>query len=269
VVPSPARRRVVFLPGGVTPVAPSYAPLLEELGDEIDPVLKDLEVYEADEPPADYSMALEVDGLRRVADGAGLERFHLVAYSGGGAVALAFAARYPERLTSLALFEPANLPGRWDDDERASDRRLADAMAGLPPDQMLAAFTRGHLREGVEPPPTPPGAPPAWMAKRPAGLNAMMRAFAADDTDREAFRACRFPVYYAYGLLTAEYIVHRAQILAGLLPDLWIEAYPDVHHFGPPQRTQPARYADSLRQLWARAERAAAAHQGGDPTFAA
>ncbi len=62
------------------------------------------------------------------------------------------------------------------------------------------------------------------------------------------------PVYLAYGLLTEEFMVHRVQILAGLLPDLWIEAFPGVHHFGPPQRTQPARYARSLRFLWARVE---------------
>jgi hypothetical protein len=54
------------------------------------------------------------------------------------------------------------------------------------------------------------------------------------------------------------------------LPDVWIEAYPGVHHFGPPQRTQPARYAWALRQLWARAEtRRAGPATGGDNDFAA
>jgi hypothetical protein len=47
---------VVFMPGGVTPVRPSCAPLLEELGEEVEPLLKDLEVYASDEPPAAYSM---------------------------------------------------------------------------------------------------------------------------------------------------------------------------------------------------------------------
>ena len=100
-----ARRPVVFLPGGVTPVAASYAPLLAVVGDEIDPLLKELEVYAADEPPAGYSIAMEVDGLRRAVDAAGLATFHLVGFSGGGAVSLSFAARYPERLRSLAMFD--------------------------------------------------------------------------------------------------------------------------------------------------------------------
>ena len=86
---------VVFLPGGVTPVALSYAPLLEELGGDISPLLKDLEVYAGAEPPADYSLQLEVDALERVVDSARLDTFHLVGFSGGGAVSLDFAAQHP------------------------------------------------------------------------------------------------------------------------------------------------------------------------------
>jgi pimeloyl-ACP methyl ester carboxylesterase len=262
---------VVFLPGGVTPVGPSYAPLLAELGSEIAPILKDLEVYASDHPPDDYSIRLEVDGLRRVVDAAGLDAFHLVGYSGGGAVALACAAEFPERLISLALFEPANVPGAWDDDERKSWDGFRAGLAAVPPERMLAEFTRLQVRDGVELPAPPPGPPPEWMATRPAGLQAMMKAFLTDETDREALRHCRLPVYLGYGLLTAKFMVHRVQILAALLPDLWIEAYPGVHHFGPPQRTQPKRFADALRDLWARAERGGDRRQGPDtdPTYAA
>jgi hypothetical protein len=73
---------VVFVPGGVTPVGLSYAPLLKDLEDEIEPQLKDLEVYAADEPPTNYSMQVEVDGLESAVNAAGLETFHLVGYSG-------------------------------------------------------------------------------------------------------------------------------------------------------------------------------------------
>lgn len=92
------------------------------------------------------------------------------------------------------------------------------------------------------------------MAKRPAGLRAMMRAFETYTTDPELLRRCAFPVYLAYGLLTHEWMIRRMQALAGLLPDVWIEAYPGLHHFAPPQRSRPAHYAASLRHLWARAE---------------
>jgi pimeloyl-ACP methyl ester carboxylesterase len=242
---------VVFLPGGVTPVGPSYAPLLDELGSEITPVLRDLEVYAADAPPADYSMESEIAALVRDVDAAGLATFHLVGYSGGGAVCLTFAARYPDRLRSLAIFEPANAPGPWVPDDHPEFSAGAER---LPPDEMLREFTRRQLRPGVEPPPPPPGPTPEWMATRPAGLRALMRAFQTDTTDPAALRACAFPAYVAYGLLTGESMVRRVQFLAGLLPDIWIEAYAGIHHFAPPQRSLPARYAKALRQLWSRAE---------------
>ncbi len=242
---------VVFLPGGVTPVGQSYGPVLKVLGDEIEPLLKDLEVYEGDEPPAGYSIPMEVDALERVVDGAGLDTFHLVGYSGGGAVSLSFAARHPDRLRSLAIFEPANVPGLWDP---AEHQELA-AMEAMPPEQMMVEFTRRQLRPGVEPPAQLAGPPPPWMAKRPAGLRAMMRAFEEDDTDREALRQCTFPVYLGYGLLTSDMMVRRIVLLADVLPDIWIQAYPGLHHFAPPQRSQPETYAAALGELWARAER--------------
>ena len=269
-MPQSPQLPVVFLPGGVTPVGLSYAPLLQELGDEIMPLLKDLEVYAGDEPPDAYTIQVEVDGLEQAVDAAGIDTFHLVGYSGGGAVSLDFCAEHPERLRSLAVFEPANLPGRWEPDEQADWLEFTKGMDALSPDQLLAEFTRRQLRPGVPPPTQPAGPPPDWMARRPAGLRAMMRAFEADSTDRDALRRCTFPVYLAYGLLTAEYMVRRVQHLASLLPDLWIEAYPGVHHFGPPQRTEPAHYASALRQLWTRAEqKRTGSTPGGDADYAA
>jgi pimeloyl-ACP methyl ester carboxylesterase len=266
-MPRSAPLPVVFVPGGVTPVGPSYAPLLAELGEEVAPLLKDLEVYAEDEPPAGYSLQLEVDALERAVTAAALDTFHLVGYSGGGAVSLDYAAEHPERLRSLAIFEPANIPGPGVPDEHP-EAVAADAAFG--PEQMLAEFTRRQLRPGVEPPPPPPGPPPSWMATRPAGLRAMMAAFQTDTTDRDALRRCTFPVYLTYGLLTAEHMVRRVQTLASLLPDLWMEAYPGIHHFGPPQRTQPAKYAVALRELWGRAERGRAGAVGdGDAGYAA
>ena len=109
----PARRRVrgmidvVFLPGIIAPASIRYAPLRRALGDDVNTLAKDLEVYVADRPPMDYSIGMEVDGVTRTADSPGCGRFHLYGHSGGGAVALAFAAAHPHRVLSLALDEPA------------------------------------------------------------------------------------------------------------------------------------------------------------------
>lgn len=85
------RLPVVFLPGGVTPVALSFAPLLEELGGEISPLLKDLEVHAEDKPPVEYSIRLEA------------------------------------RLRSLALHEPAANPVLWSSRTTPSTRRLVSS----------------------------------------------------------------------------------------------------------------------------------------------
>src|SRR5213078_3711226 len=98
----------------------------------------------------------EVDGITRAAAQAGFEQFHLVGYSGGGASTLAFVASHPERVLSLALFEPA-----WaGNDELASEEtalwaQFADVMR-LPPPQRMPAFVRLQLAPGVVPPAPPP-----------------------------------------------------------------------------------------------------------------
>src|SRR5207247_1124416 len=160
-----------------------------------------LEVYATDEPPADYTLATEVDGIVREADARGFERFHLAGYSGGGAAALAFAATHGERLLSLALLEPA-----WAGNERTPEE---DALAErfrvieqLPEEQRMAEFTRLQLAPGVEPPPRPDGPPPPWLAKRPGGIRAFIRAFETGELDLGALRRFTAPVLFVLGGLS-------------------------------------------------------------------
>src|SRR6266540_6281655 len=105
--------QVILLPGSVLPAELAYGSLIAALGSDAETVPKDLEVYATDEAPRDYTLDLEVAGVLREADARGWERFHLVGYSGGGAASLAFTARYPGWLFSLALLEPA-WAGSWD-----------------------------------------------------------------------------------------------------------------------------------------------------------
>src|SRR5258707_12068566 len=143
-----SRHPVVLLPGGVLPAQPAYAALLQVLGERVEAVAKDLEVYSGDRPPPDYGLDVEVKGILREADLRGFDRFHLVGYSGGGASSLAFAAVHRERLLSLALLEPA-----WAGNERtpAAEALMASfrALEALPPDQFIAGFQRLQLAPGV------------------------------------------------------------------------------------------------------------------------
>jgi pimeloyl-ACP methyl ester carboxylesterase len=247
--------RVIMLPGGVLPAEPAYKNLLAELGGDVDARIKDLEVYATDQPPPDFSIDTEVAGIARVADAAGFNRFHLVGYSGGGAASLVFTAAWPERVLSLALLEPA-----WAGNEELSPEEVAlwqafRALRDLPPQEFMAGFARYQLKPGVKPAPPPEGPPPPWMAKRPAGLKALITAFEKGHLDLARLRNFRRPVYFGLGgLSNPDYFARMAERLGRVFPDFTLETYPARHHFDPPHRVEPAKLAGALRRLWLRAE---------------
>jgi len=247
---------VILLPGGILPAGPAYQALLAELGDDVDARAKDLEMYAGETvPPPGYSLEIEVDGIRRVADEAGFETFHLVGYSAGGASSLAFTSRYPERLRSLALMEPA-WAGR--DGQSPEEGAVYDRFRAIPelsPDGIMPAFVRTQLADGVEPPAPPPGPPPPWMPSRLAGIGGFIGAFDAYQPDFDVFRRFDHPVYYALGGRgNPDLYARMAARLGDVFPDFTLEVYDDRHHFDPPHRIEPARVAAALRDLWTRAE---------------
>jgi pimeloyl-ACP methyl ester carboxylesterase len=246
---------VLLLPGIILPAELAYGALVPALGPDVEAVVKDLEVYATPKPPVDYGLDSEVAGALREADARGWERFHLVGYSGGGAASLAFAAARPERLASLALLEPA-WAGPWamSPAEQAVWREL-DRLAQLPDDQFIPAFVELGLRPGVTAPAPPPGDPPDWMARRPAGIRAINDAFKRGALDRKALRRFDRPVYFALGALSnPDQYEEIANRLSGVLPDFELEVFEDRHHFDPPHRIEPERLAQSLLALWRRAE---------------
>jgi pimeloyl-ACP methyl ester carboxylesterase len=246
--------RVIFLPGIVMPASDAYRNLLAELDGDVDAVAKDLEVYSSSTPPPDYSLDLEIAGVLDAAQTRGWDRFHLVGYSGGGSVALAFAASHAERLESLALLEPA-WAGNWDDVGRAHRDLWAEYvhLATLPPQESMPAFVRMQLRPGVEPPPPPSGPPPPWMAQRPAGIRAITQAFMGYDLDRDSLRRFKRPVYFALGgLSNPDQFGEEAERLSRVFDDFRVEVFPRRHHFDPPHRAEAPGLATSLRSLWQR-----------------
>lgn len=194
-------------------------------------------------------------GIARLADEAGFERFHLVGYSGGGACSLAFTAAHPDRLFSLALLEPAWAGNEGLRPEELEVRRAFRSLAGQPPREFMANFSRLQIKTGVEPPPPPTGPPPPWMAKRPAGLTAFMAAFDKSHLDLERLHRFSRPVYFALGgLSNPDYYGLMAERLRKVFPDFSLEVYPDRHHFDPPHRIEPSKVAAALRRLWQRAQ---------------
>jgi pimeloyl-ACP methyl ester carboxylesterase len=246
-----AEHHVVLLPGIVLPADLAYGDLVAALGDAARCAVKDLEVYATDEPPPEYSVDLEIDGVLRAGEEAGFDRFHLVGYSGGGAVALSFAARHPERLLSLVLMEPAWIgnDGWSPEEERAwSDLR---ELRELSFEQQMPRFVALQLAPGVEPPPPPPGPPPPWMDKRPAGIQALTRAFESHDLDLADMRSFDRPVLcWLGGKSNPDLFPAMARRLAAVLPDFAVVTDEHLHHFMPAHRFEPERLAETLLRFW-------------------
>ena len=59
----------------------------------------------SDRDPADVSLDALVSDLNAVVDALGLSRFSLIGLCQGGAIAIAYAARHPERVSRLVLYD--------------------------------------------------------------------------------------------------------------------------------------------------------------------
>ncbi|TMG69279.1 MAG: alpha/beta hydrolase [Chloroflexi bacterium] len=248
--------QVICLPGGVAPAAQRYGPLRAAVGDDADLYMKDLEVYREAKPSSGYSVEVELEAIDTFAAEHNLERFHLLGYSGGGFLSLAYAGTRRERIRSLALFEPASIPGPLTHEESAGFDALVQRLKGLEGPAFMAAFVREQLKPGVEPPPPPASTSPE-MAKRPAGIAALIQAFNDYRFDRSQLETSSFPVFLGYGDLTSDAESVRAAVLAHLFADIHVRRFAGVHHFVAPEQIYTLEHVRLLLNLWRRGEASA------------
>ena len=241
---------VIFVPGSATPAAIVYGKVIPLISDTVQPVLKDLEVYAADAPPKDYAVNVEVEGIKSTADAAGAAQFHLVGGSAGGVYALEFAAQNPERLLSLALFEPGvHDRVNWSPEEQAAYAQLEDPT--LAPNQLLPLMMKMLIPPGVSLPIDRPQPPPEILAKVAVGLKAIFNSAREYKINLDQFRQFHQPVYLAFCGLSPSFISWRpAERLAKVFPNIRIEIYEKLHHLNPPLTAEPERFANALRELW-------------------
>jgi len=239
------------------PARLAYPDLVGKLGDRANARFKELEVYETDIPLEEYSLDVEVDGMLRLADDAGFDRFHLVGYSAGGAIALKASETHAHRLLSLTLMEPAWAGNEGQsEEERKASSEWREALR-LPHSERMAAFVRAQLAPGVEPPPPPPGPPPPWMASRVERMPAIDRLFMEGRLDVARLRSFAAPVLFVLGGRSNQaYYGNIARRLAETFPDFTLEPFEDRHHFDPPHRSEPERVAEVLVAFWDRATNA-------------
>ena len=108
----------------------------------------------SDTEVSEFSVDAWVDDLETVVDAAGLDRFPLLGVSQGGAVAIEYAVRHPERVTKLVLYgafvKGPPLRARTDEHRREAEMmpELAALGWGRRVPVLRQVFTRRFLPEG-------------------------------------------------------------------------------------------------------------------------
>jgi len=201
----------------------------------------------------DVQLADEVVALEQVLDRADAP-VHLVGHSYGGAVALAVAMRWPERVAGLYLFEPV----RFALLDNPADRSAWEEITGV--GQAIAAFARsGHLHASAEIfvdywsgtgtwAALPPARRDAVAARMPK-VRAEFGALFADATSPSQYASLPMPVHLFHGSTSPWPARRVAELLAAACGNPRLVCLQGASHMGPIE--QPARFAAQLEPLLA------------------
>lgn len=224
---------------GVVPPELTFARLVRDITDR--PVrLHDLVGY-TDTLPADYDIGTELSALGAATDGA----VHLLGYSAGASVTLAFAAAHPDRIASLTLVEP---PWIGAPDGTSFQARMDAVMLDTPAQKRWVAFHELLTRPGADIPPPPPN-PPPWAAGRVARGEQVWRALRAHLIPAYRLASIAVPVYLPVAADSHPWFADAAHRLADQFPTATVEIFPG-NHVRPPHVSATERFLTRLRALW-------------------
>jgi pimeloyl-ACP methyl ester carboxylesterase len=204
----------------------------------------------SDVPAGGKSFADDVDDLLAVIGAAGAP-VHLVGASYGAVAALHVAAEHPDRLRSLALFEPplfaagpraVPLLHRYRGARDRGDAREAGAVLNeltrVPPAVVAALAAAAGDR-------TPD---PVEAGRSATGWLHDLEALAADSEDVHRWSSITLPALLMQGADTWEPMPATMDALAGAMPHARRISWPGQSHFV--TMTAPALVADALREFF-------------------
>jgi pimeloyl-ACP methyl ester carboxylesterase len=227
---------------GVVPPELTFARLARDVTER--PVrLHDLVGYR-EVLPARYGVDAELHALADAVGG----RAHLLGYSAGASMTLAFAVAHPDQVASLTLVEP---PWIGFPDGTAFQAGMDTVMLDTPADQRWDTFHELLTRPGADVPPSPP-TPPSWAAGRIVRGENVWRALRAHLIPVERLRPIKAPVYLPVAADSHPWFTDAAYRLADWFPAATVEIYPG-NHVRPPHVSAAERFVAALRTLWAAA----------------
>lgn len=144
------RRRRCVLVHSLAMDASFWGRVLPYVQDFADVLLYDCRGHgRSDKPTGFHPVERHADDLRDLLDAVGWEKAVVAGASMGGCIVLAFAARYPQRVAALGLFDTtawygADAPEKW---EERGQKGVTEGMAALVPFQKSRWVTERFLKE--------------------------------------------------------------------------------------------------------------------------
>jgi pimeloyl-ACP methyl ester carboxylesterase len=207
----------------------NLAPYLVKAGFRV--YLPDLPGYGRSEQPADFSYSVpdEAEAVVGFLDALGLKQVDLGGWSMGGAIVQHVAARHPERVRRLMLFDAAGLyvVPTWDvrlfTPTSAADLDQLDALLMPNPPKVPPFIARDILRLSAK---------NAWVIYR--ALNTMLAGRDATDKLLPGFR---MPVLIVWGAEDRILPESEAETMHRLVPQSELEVFSGCGHLAPNQCT--------------------------------
>lgn len=202
-------------------------------------------------PGGDHSPAAYVEGVRRVADKLGIERFVLAGNSMGGAIAARFALAHPERLEGLVLIDAGGAPKRGNARgnigfKLAATPGVAQLMQSITPRTLVERSLRQSVANQAIV--TDAAVDRYWeLLRYPGNRAATMERFSTprETFDPQALGAIRMPTLILWGERDALISVDGARWFARAIPGSQLITYPGIGHL--PMEEAPAQTVADLR----------------------
>ncbi|MCA2000539.1 MAG: alpha/beta hydrolase [Chloroflexi bacterium] len=212
------------------------------LADKFDLILPDLRGFgRSTTVDAAYTMFDMADDLAALLDHLGLEKAALAGHSMGGYVALAFAKKYPQRVSGLALVAsqaaadtPERKANRYSDAGAVAQKGVGLIAEGMTPRLSADLKTQEFVR-------------PLMERQTPAAVIGALKAMAEREDTLAALLAAPFPLVLIHGDMDVLIPIERAREIKAALPFARLVELQGIGHM--PMMESPARTADALALL--------------------
>jgi pimeloyl-ACP methyl ester carboxylesterase len=190
---------------------------------------------------APYTMSDMADDLAGLLDHLRLEKVALAGHSMGGYVALAFAKKYPQRVSGLGLVAsqaaadtPEGKAGRYATADEVVQKGVGSVAEGMTPKLSADAGVQAFVR-------------PLMEKQTPAAVIGALKAMAEREDLLSHLSSVSLPVTLIHGDADALIPVERARKIKAALPSARLVELKGIGHM--PMMESPGGTAESLRLL--------------------